>query len=68
MRFKSGVTERFKNSIQLEKIICYSTDLCFAADQKIIKPALISTLPSTIIPYRSNKHTLDEITVSYIWN
>lgn len=68
MRFKSRITERLKNSIQLEKIIRYSTDLCFAADKKIKKTTLIPTLLSIIIPYNSNKHTLDEITVPYIWN
>lgn len=47
----------------MEKIICYSTDLCFVADQKTVIPTLIPTLPSTIIPYKSNKHTLDEIMV-----
>lgn len=31
VRFKSRITKRLKNSIQLEKIIRYSTDLCFAA-------------------------------------
>lgn len=68
MRFKSRITERLKNSIQLEKVIRYSTDLCFAADQKTVIPTLISTLPSTVIPHKSNKHTLDEITAPYIWN
>lgn len=55
-----------ENCIQLKKIIRYSTDLRFAIDQKIIIPTLIPMLPSTIIPYKSKKHTLDEIT--YIWN
>lgn len=47
MRFKARITERLKNSIQMEKIIRYSTDLCFVADQKTIIPTLILMLSST---------------------
>lgn len=68
MGFKTRITERFKNSIKLKETIRYSTDLSFAADQKIIIPTLIPMLPRTIMPYKSSKHTLDEITVPYIWN